>query len=63
MSSTKIHLTKDQLNYLRRATGIQDLQKALDYFIDLMSKEGIDSTQVLLYIKKMMEKEEANGKN
>lgn len=52
-----IKLTPKQVKYLTMKTNISEPQKAYEYFIGLMEKEGIGSRKFLTYLNKMMDKD------
>lgn len=62
MSSQKLKLTYDQLYYIMEQTGISDLKKSVEYFAELMSKEGIDPKMMPQVVDKLIAKQRKRSK-
>lgn len=54
---TRIHFTKAQAEFLKRATGEDSYQEALDKFLEMMKQEGADLSKLQVYLQKLMEAE------
>lgn len=52
----KVKLTRIQADWLMKVTDTSTPQEGLDYFVELMRKEGISAVEVLDYIDAMMKK-------
>ena len=57
MSSDKLHLSIGQVKFLMSKFDIDDPNKAIDFFIEIMLLEDINPMDMKLYILKMMEKD------
>lgn len=57
MNSNKLQLSMGQVKFLMSKFEIDDPNKAIDFFIELMIMEGVDPMDMKLYILKMMEKD------
>ena len=57
MSSDKLHLSVGQVKFLMSKFDIDDPNRAIDFFIELMLLEEINPMDMKLYILKMMEKD------
>ena len=59
---SKLRLTYEQISYIVEKTGIENHMKAVEYFAELMIKEGISPTKMALCITKIMERERKQKK-
>lgn len=57
MDSGRLQLTAGQVKFLMSKFDINEPNKAIDFFIELMLLEGINPMEMKLYILKMMERD------
>lgn len=51
-----IRLSKEQTDWIKTITGMENTQEAFDWFASLMRKEGIPASEILIYVTVMMER-------
>lgn len=54
--SDSIRLTKSEAQFVMKATGRDNINDAVEVFVELMSKEGIPSYKLLKVVKLLMER-------
>jgi len=57
-SKEKVNLTKKHVEFVMGATGIDNKQEAIQHFVDILSKEGIDVDNIVIIIDKLMKVQE-----
>lgn len=57
MSDQKLRLTYEQLGYIMEQTSISDPKKAMEYFAEIMMKEGIRPKMMPQVVAKLMERQ------
>lgn len=53
---SKVNFSKVQAEFLKKMTGAESYQEALDTFIELMKLEKADLKKIQAYLDKLMEK-------
>lgn len=57
MGNQKLRLTYEQLAYIVEQTGIKEPQQAMEYFAEIMMKEGIKPRFMPQVVAKLMERQ------
>lgn len=57
MGDQKLRLTYEQLGYIMEQTDIKDPQRAMEYFAEIMMKEGIKPRFMPQVVAKLMERQ------
>lgn len=52
----KIRFRPAEIQWLKEITGTDNAQEALDFFVDCMKKERIDTSEIMTVITLLMEK-------
>lgn len=52
-----VHFTREQIDYLMRKTGSEDPEEAMEVFVGLMTREGIPTSKIPVYLNKLMERD------